>query len=188
MDGVLCDREIKLSGTELIEPFDLTAVQPSSYDLSLDSLFLIPKPGVKIDLRMDEPSEHMSRLDIEGGEMVLCPGQCVLGSTIEVVKCPLHLTARVEGKSSIGRIFLAVHVTAGVIDAGWDGQITLEIVNHGNWDIVLWRGMKIAQVSYFPLSGLCDVPYGSSSLGSHYLGQRGPTAASGKRHQQKQGK
>jgi dCTP deaminase len=184
MDGILCDRDIVRLRTDLVEPFDSSAVQPSSYDLSLDSLFLKPIPNRRIDLRYTEPSEHMILSDIENEEdvLILRPGECVLGSTIEVVKCPTHLTARVEGKSSIGRVFLAVHVTAGVIDAGWNGQITLEIVNHGNWEIVLWKGMKIAQVSYFPLSGECDVPYGSSALGSHYFGQRGPTAASGKRH------
>jgi dCTP deaminase len=111
----------------------------------------------------------------------LHPRQSVLACTEEVVRCPLDLSARIEGKSSLGRLFMAVHITAGVIDAGFHGQVTLEIVNHGPWTIVLWPSMPIAQVNYFQMTGPCEVPYGSKKLGSHYLGQRGPTPASGRR-------
>lgn len=111
----------------------------------------------------------------------LRPDQAILGCTTEIVRCPLDLSARIEGKSSLGRLFLAVHITAGVIDAGFKGQITLEIVNHGPWNIVLYPGMPIAQLSYWTLTSPVEIPYGSSRLGSHYLGQMGPTPASGKR-------
>jgi len=180
---ILSDRDIKARSSELIDPFDVDSVQPSSYDLTLDSTLLIPTPGCKIDLRVDDPAKYMQRMEFD--EYILKPGACVLGSTAEIIKCPLDLSSRIEGKSSLGRLFMAVHITAGVIDAGWDGQITLEIVNHGTWEIVLWKAMKIAQVSYFKLSSICEVPYGTSKLGSHYLGQRGPTPAAGRRNKQK---
>lgn len=180
--GILSDRDIKIYGSDLVDPFNDRSVQPSSYDLSLNNDFLFPRTDeadLKVDLRIDSPADLMIKNDAD--EIWLQPGGCVLGSTIEVVKCPINLSARVEGKSSLGRLFLAVHVTAGVIDAGWEGQITLEIVNHGPWSIKLWKGMKIAQVSYFTLTTECDTPYGSSKLGSHYQGQMETTAAAGKR-------
>lgn len=181
--GILSDYDIKKYGEKLVSPFSPSRVQPSSYDLSLDGVFLIPKNMLNhsIDLRRDDPKDYMNRIESE--EIVLNKGDCLLASTIEVVKCPNNLSARVEGKSSIGRLFLAIHVTAGVIDAGWEGQITLEVVNHGPWSIKLWKGMPIAQLSYFNLTTECDTPYGSSKLGSHYHGQRGPTASAGKRGQ-----
>ena len=179
---ILSDRDLNCLTTKLIEPFDSKNVQPSSYDVSLDSILLVPKipiNGCKIDLRVDDPKDFMQRIEFD--EYVLHPGDCVLGSTVEIIKCPLDLSSRIEGKSSLGRLFMAVHITAGVIDAGWHGQITLEIVNHGTWDIVRWKGMKIAQVSYFKLTNECKIPYGSGNLGSHYLGQSGPTPAAGRR-------
>ena len=180
----LTDRDFKLFNTNLVEPFNIKSLQPSSYDLSLAGEFLVPIPGNRnhrhtVDLRKNNPRDFMEPVQFE--EYVLEPGKCLLGSTIEVVKCPANLTARVDGKSSIGRLFMAIHVTAGVIDAGWRGQITLEIVNHGPWNITLYKGMPIAQLSYFTLSNECDLPYGSPELGSHYWGQMGPTAATGKR-------
>jgi dCTP deaminase len=179
---ILTDHDINDLSTILIEPFSQENIQPSSYDLSLDGEFLIPIPDRRIDLRVDDPKDHMDRLRCD--EYTLKPGASILGSTIEVVKCPHYLSSRIEGKSSIGRLFVAVHITAGVIDAGWYGQITLEIVNHGPWEIILWKGMKIAQISYFKLTGQCETPYGASKLRSHYLGQSGPTAAARRRHEQ----
>jgi dCTP deaminase len=175
---ILSDRELNTLSTALVEPWDKNNTQPSSYDLSLEGELLIPHPG-RIDLRVDDPKDHMHRLKFD--EYVLQPGASVLGSTIEIVKCPRNLSSRIEGKSSIGRLFVAIHVTAGVVDAGWHGQITLEIVNHGPWEILIWKGMKIAQVSYFKLTSACETPYGTNELGSHYLGQSGPTAAAGRR-------
>lgn len=176
---VLCDSDLIARSEELITPFNPGCVQPSSYDLALGPELLVPRPGCRVDLRSDEPGDSMDRLEF--AEYVLRPGSCVLGSTTETVRCPEDLSARIEGKSSLGRLFMAVHITAGVIDAGFVGQVTLEIVNHGPWDIVLWAGMKIAQVSYIPLSRRCAVPYGSERLGSHYLGQSGPTPSAGRR-------
>ena len=179
---VLTDSDFKRLNTKLIEPFNPKLVQPSSYDLTLFGEFLTPSSSSKysrIDLRTNKPQDYLTKVNFT--ETYLSPGECLLGSTNEIVKCPRNLTARVDGKSSIGRLFMAVHVTAGVIDAGWEGQITLEIVNHSPWEIVLWAGMPIAQLSYFELTGDCEVPYGSPELGSHYLGQRGPTAPVGER-------
>lgn len=179
MYGVLSDNELLLLREQLIEPFDAKSVQPSSYDVSLDDEILVPMQGRSVDLRLDDPADSMVRSRFK--EYTLGPGQAILGSTTEIIRCPSNLSARVEGKSSLGRLFMSVHITAGVIDAGWDGQITLEIVNHGPWDLVLWAGMKIAQISYMTLTSPCKNPYGSQNLGSHYRGQRGPTAAFGKR-------
>jgi dCTP deaminase len=175
---ILSDRDLKSRRTELIEPFHDEAVQPSSYDLALEGRIAIPKPYKRIDLRTDEPGEHMTFEDFESYD--LHPRHAVLASTKEVVRCPLDLSARVEGKSTLGRLFLSVHITAGVIDAGFHGQVTLEIVNHGPWTVVLWAGMSIAQISYIRLTSECSTPYGAG-LGSHYLGQKGPTPARGKR-------
>lgn len=181
---IISDKTIKKLNVKLVEPFDIECVQPSSYDLSLDRFLAHPIPGRNIDMRVDNPRDHMEFTEFD--EHILRPGECVLGSTVEVVKCPLDFSSRIEGKSSLGRLFMAVHITAGVIDAGWCGQITLEIVNHGPWNIILYPGMKIAQLSYFQMDSACDVPYGSSSLGSHYNGQSGPTPSVGKRGKPKQ--
>lgn len=181
---ILSDVDLKKLGISIVEPFDESCIQPSSYDLSLGNKIAVPIPYRTIDLRVDEPRDHMRIIEIN--EYILHPGDCILASTRETVKCPLHLSARVEGKSSLGRLFMAVHITAGVVDAGFVGQITLEIVNHGPWDIVLWPGMKIAQLSYIQMSTECENPYGSPQLGSHYNGQTGPTPASGKRGKQEQ--
>jgi len=176
---ILSDRDLRERGTSIIAPFTEECVQPSSYDLTLDCKLAVPIPYRTIDLRVDEPREHMKFVDFDSYELL--PGQAILACTKEVVKCPLDLSARIEGKSSLGRLFMAVHITAGVIDAGFSGQVTLEVVNHGPWTIVIWSGMKIAQVSYFLLTRACETPYGSSKLGSHYLDQRGPTPATGRR-------
>lgn len=176
---ILSDVDFKKLSSKLVEPFNESLLQPSSYDLTLSKELCIPIPGRNIDLRTDDPRNSME--PIQFSEYVLKPGKCLLASTVEVVKCPHDLSARVDGKSSIGRLFVAVHVTAGVVDAGWEGQITLEIANHGPWNIVLWAGMPIAQLSYFQLSTECETPYGSPRLKSHYHGQRGPTPAVGKR-------
>lgn len=165
-------------GTALVEPFDSSRVQPASYDLTLHGEALKPPPSKTVDLRIDKPREIMSRVTLGDGYELL-PGACLLASTAEIIRCPNDIAARVEGKSSLGRLFLAVHVTAGWVDAGWGGQITLEVVNHGPWTIKLWAGMKIAQVNFTRMSSPCSVPYGSPQLGSHYQAQTGPTAAAG---------
>jgi dCTP deaminase len=118
----------------------------------------------------------------------LMPGACIIASTSEVIRCPNDIAARVEGKSSLGRLFLSVHVTAGWIDPGWVGQVTLEVVNHGAWSIMLWPGMKIAQVNFTRMSAPCAVPYGSPQLKSHYQGQMGPQPAVGRRSSEAEGR
>lgn len=184
LTGLLPDHEILKLGCALIEPFDEKCVQPASYDLSLhgEALALIPKGELEpaIDLRVNNPRESMLRINLGDG-FNLRPGACLLASTSEIIHCPDNIAARVEGKSSLGRLFLAVHVTAGWVDPGWSGQITLEVVNHSPWEIRLWAGMKIAQINFTRLTSPCAVPYGSSRLGSHYQSQRGPTAAVGER-------
>jgi dCTP deaminase len=186
--GLLPDHEILRLGRQLIEPFNERCVQPASYDLALHEAGLVPplrgetivRSMKPIDLRVDKPREAMTRVSLENG-YVLLPGQCLLASTVETIHCASNIVARVEGKSSLGRLFLAVHVTAGWVDAGWSGQITLEVVNHGPWSIKLWAGMKIAQINFTRLAEPCTVPYGSPQLGSHYQAQQGPTAAVGER-------
>jgi dCTP deaminase len=182
--GLLPDHEIHRLGSSLVAPFDPARVQPASYDLSLHPEILIPSVvsrAINLDLRRHDPSKMMERVSLLGDGYDIGPRGAVLASTAEVVSLTPDLVARVEGKSSLGRLFLAVHVTAGWIDPGWKGQVTLEIVNLGPWWVRLYAGMKIAQVNFTRLSSPCSVPYGSARRGSHYQGQEGPTAAVGKR-------
>jgi dCTP deaminase len=177
---ILSDRTIReqlAAGRIGIDPFDDSCVQPSSVDLRLDSLFRVflnhtmPVIDVKQDL------EDLTRLvEIEAGDaFILHPGEFVLGSTSERVTLPDDLVARIEGKSSLGRLGLLIHSTAGFIDAGFSGHITLELSNVANLPITLYPGMKIGQVSFLAMTTPADVPYGSSKVGSKYQGQRGPT-------------
>lgn len=182
---LLTDRDILSRGTNLIDPFDPKLVQPASYDLTLHHEVLRPKEfgtglGPVMDLRKIKPEMIRGQLDKDS---VIYPGECLLASTVETVRVPDNLAARVEGKSSLGRLFLSVHITAGWVDPGWVGQLTLEMVNHGPWRIRLWPGMKIAQINFMMMNGHCAVPYGSTSLGSHYQEQVGPTAARGVLHE-----
>jgi dCTP deaminase len=180
--GLLPDHEIRR--LRLVEPFDEGCVQPASYDLTLHPAGLVPSRTIApktIDLRVDHPGEAMQPVRLDGEGFDLLPGSCLLASTLEHLVCPPDVAARVEGKSSLGRLFLAVHVTAGWVDPGWRGQVTLEIVNHGPWAVRLWAGMKIAQVNFTRMASPCTTPYGSPALGSHYQAQQGPTAAAGGR-------
>ncbi len=156
-------------------------MQPASYDLSLADEVLVPNRDHlgtgTVDLRRTFNPSLLQRLKISGSDYVLFPGECLLASTVETLRVPNDLVARVEGKSSIGRLFLTAHVTAGFIDSGFVGQVTLEICNLGPWRVLLRPGMKIAQVNFTKLTQPCARPYGSSGLGSHYQGQQGPTAA-----------
>lgn len=188
LTGLLPDHEILTLGHQLVEPFNPRCVQPASYDLSLHPDVLVP-PGTRfaqtVDLRTDDPKSLMRPLNIGTGYELL-PGGCLIASTAEVIHCAPDIAARVEGKSSLGRLFLSVHVTAGWLDPGWSGQVTLEMVNHGSWSIMLWAGMKIAQVNFTRMATPCAAPYGSVGLGSHYQNQRGPTAAAGRRAHEQQ--
>ena len=108
---------------------------------------------------------------------ILHPGEFVLGSTLENIELPEDLVARLEGKSSLGRIGLVIHSTAGFVDPGWKGHLTLELSNLARLPITLYHGMKIGQISYLQLSTAADRLYGSASLGSKYQGQTDPTAS-----------
>lgn len=190
MNGLLPDHEILRMGESLIRPFDPSRVQPASYDLTLHPKLLrvrqdrrlsggvFPSP---VDLRVSDPADLFTEtwMGEEGYE--LAPHECVLGSTAEVVSCGADLAARVEGKSSLGRLFLTVHVTAGWIDPGFSGQVTLEIVNLAPWSVMLWPKMPIGQVNFMRMVSPAEHPYGSAKLASHYQGQEGPTAPVGRR-------
>jgi dCTP deaminase len=179
---LLSDRDLlsalKAGGLRL-DPFEPTLVQPSSIDVRLDRLFEIFNNHLytHIDpaVRQDDLT---SRVEVADGEpFVLHPGEFVLASTLEVVTLGGDLAARIEGKSSLGRLGLLTHSTAGFIDPGFSGHVTLELSNVATLPIRLWPGMKIGQLCIFRLSSPAEHPYGSARYGSRYQGQRGPTAS-----------
>jgi dCTP deaminase len=177
---LLSDRDIRAQiadGRLAIEPFDPVLVQPSSIDVRLDGLFRVFNNTryTHIDpaQRQDDLTTLVERE--EGEPFVLHPGEFVLGSTLEVCTLPDDLAGRLEGKSSLGRLGLLTHSTAGFIDPGFTGHITLELSNVANLPITLWPGMKIGQLCLIKLSSPAEFPYGSASVGSKYQGQRGPT-------------
>jgi dCTP deaminase len=180
--SVLSDRDIAAalaSGRVKVEPYDAADLQPSSVDLHLDRSFRVFRNNryPYIDVRSPQPdlTELLSVADEEA--FVLHPGEFVLGQTIEWVELPNDLVARLEGKSSLGRLGLLIHSTAGYVDPGWKGKLTLELSNVANLPIALYFGMKIGQISFFEMSSPVDRPYGSSGLGSKYQGQSEPTAS-----------
>src|SRR5215510_1334589 len=177
---ILSDRTIReelAAGRIVIDPLDDSCIQPSSVDLRLDRLFRVflnhtmPVIDVKTDLG---DLTRLVEID-EGDAFILHPGEFVLGSTYEAVTVPDDLVARIEGKSSLGRLGLLIHSTAGFIDAGFTGHITLELSNVANLPITLYPGMKIGQVSFLRMTTPADAPYGSAGVGSKYQRQRGPT-------------
>jgi dCTP deaminase len=176
---ILSDRTIREeldAGRIVIEPLDPSCIQPSSVDLHIDRyfrVFLNHTMGL-IDVKQNlEDLTQMVTIE-EDATFILHPGEFVLGSTLERVALPNDLVARLEGKSSLGRLGLLIHSTAGFVDAGWDGQLTLELSNVANLPITLYPGMKIGQISFIRMTTEADHPYGSSSVGSKYQGQRGP--------------
>ena len=160
-----------------IDPFDEIMVQPSSIDMRLDRWFRVFENHryPYIDPAAEQP--ELTRLIEPSGDepFILHPGEFVLGSTYEVVTLPDDIAARLEGKSSLGRLGLLTHSTAGFIDPGFSGHITLELSNVANLPILLYPGMKIGQLALFRLSSPAQHPYGSEKYGSRYQGQRGPT-------------
>ncbi len=177
---VLSDRSIReeLQAKRIvIEPLGEACIQPSSVDLHVDRYFrLFRNHSMRvIDVRQD--LEDLTELvDVAEGEaLILHPGEFILGSTLERVTLPPDLVARLEGKSSLGRLGLLIHSTAGFVDAGWDGHLTLELSNVANLPITVYPGMKIGQISFLRMTTPADNPYGSAGLGSKYQGQRGPT-------------
>jgi dCTP deaminase len=179
---VLSDRDIRAeieAGRIVIDPFLPEAVQPSSVDLHLDRRFRVFRNSRYpfIDVRADQP-ELTELVEIGGDDpFILHPGEFVLGSTFERVQLPNDLVARLEGKSSLGRLGLLIHSTAGYVDPGWEGNLTLELSNVANLPITLYDGMKIGQISFQRLSSPAEVAYGEASIGSKYRGQRDPTAS-----------
>jgi dCTP deaminase len=177
---LLSDRDIKAelgTGRVALEPFDEAMVQPSSVDVRLDRFFRTFENHryPHIDPAEDQP-DLTREVAPEGDEpFILHPGEFVLGSTYEVVTLPDDIAARLEGKSSLGRLGLLTHSTAGFIDPGFSGHVTLELANVANLPIKLWPGMKIGQLCFFRLSSPAEHPYGSAKYGSRYQGQRGPT-------------
>lgn len=179
---LLSDRDIRQeleSGRVGLDPLDMSMVQPSSVDVRLDKLFRLfdNHKYQHIDPSLDQPD--LTRLvEVEPGDpFVLHPGEFVLGATYEVVSLPDDIAARLEGKSSLGRLGLLTHSTAGFIDPGFSGHVTLELSNVATLPITLWPGMKIGQLCFFRLSSPAEHPYGSEKYGSRYQGQRGPTAS-----------
>lgn len=168
-----------IDGGEIhIDPFDPPCLQPSSVDLRLGGDFLEIDPRITvIDPR--RPTSHISRHVGAGQALAVEPGDLVLGTTHERVGVGASIAARVEGKSSLARLGLATHVTAGFIDPGFEGRITFEFVNHSRATILLWPGMKIAQICFFRLTDPATVLYGSAEAGSHYQHQDTATASRG---------
>ena len=177
---VLSDRAIRRlveDGRIGIEPYDATLMQPSSLDVRVDTLFRVFRnsryPYIDVKAEQEELTELV---EVTGDEpFILHPGEFVLGSTLERIRLPDDLVARLEGKSSLGRLGLLIHSTAGFIDPGWDGHVTLELSNVANLPIALYPGMKIGQISFLRMTTAADVPYGGPTTGSKYQGQRGPT-------------
>ena len=161
----------------VLDPWEPSMLQPSSIDVRLDRHFRVFQNSryTHIDPR-ERQDELTSPVETQGDEpFVLHPGEFVLGSTFELVGLPDDLAGRLEGKSSLGRLGLLTHSTAGFIDPGFTGHITLELSNVANLPITLWPGMKIGQLCLFRLSSPAEHPYGSARAGSRYQGQRGPT-------------
>lgn len=164
-------------GRIIIDPLGEDCIQPSSVDLHVDQYFRLFRNHSQRVIDVKESQEDLTELVDVGpdGHLVLHPGEFMLGSTIERVALPDDLVARLEGKSSLGRLGLLIHSTAGFVDAGWDGHLTLELSNVANLPITLYPGMKIGQISFFQMTTAAERPYGTASLGSKYKGQRGPT-------------
>jgi dCTP deaminase len=174
---ILSDRDIRKqidSGRLVIEPFDPNMIQPSSVDLRVDRTFRIfantRYPYIDVRRPMEDLTEEVHVKDDEA--FILHPGEFVLGSTLERVTLPDDLVARIEGKSSLGRLGLLIHSTAGFVDAGWSGHLTLELSNVANLPITIYPGMKIGQLCLFEMTSPAERPYGDRGK---YQGQRGPT-------------
>ena len=181
IDGFLIFRSIRdaiETGSIIIDPYEPSHVQPSSVDLRVSDGFrvFVNHRYSKIDPRT--PQDDLTQLVETGAEpFMLHPGEFVLGSTLERVKLGDNVVARLEGKSSLGRLGLLIHSTAGFIDPGFEGHITLELSNVATLPIAIYPEMKIGQISFYQMTTAAEFPYGSPELGSKYQGQAGPTAS-----------
>ena len=179
---ILSDRTINekmRSGELIIDPLGENAVQPASVDVRLDAEILVFRNSWRTHIDVMQPADDVvERVYIEEGRpFLLHPGQFALGSTLERVAIPNDVVARIEGKSSLARYGLLIHSTAGFVDPGWDGKLTLEFSNVGILGITLRAGMKIGHISFTQLTTPADNPYGSRALRSKYQGQNGPAAS-----------
>jgi dCTP deaminase len=177
---ILSDRSIRAAlddGSIIIEPLLDEAVQPSSVDLRVDRYFRVFRNDTTPYIDPKQAQEDLTELvEVSGdGAFILHPGEFVLGSTLERVKLPDDVVARLEGKSSLGRLGLLIHSTAGFVDSGWDGHLTLELSNVANLPIAIYPGMRIGQISFLRMTEAAESPYGSKSTRSKYQGQKGPT-------------
>ena len=179
---VLSDRTIREeigAGRIVVSPLGEGCIQPASVDVHLDDSILVFRNSRRpyIDIRQAQDGDgltEMVEIDSESPFM-LHPGEFVLGSTVENIELPEDLVARLEGKSSLGRIGLLIHSTAGYVDPGWKGHLTLELSNVSNLPVTLYAGMKIGQISFLRLTTPAENLYGSAALGSKYQGQTVPT-------------
>jgi dCTP deaminase len=180
---VLSDRTIQRmldEGRIGIDPYDDDLLQPSSVDVRVDRYFRVFRNSRYPFIDVKEPMEELTELveiTDDAQPFILHPGEFVLGSTLERITLPDDLVARLEGKSSLGRLGLLIHSTAGFIDPGWDGHVTLELSNVANLPITIYFGMKIGQISFVQMTEPAESPYGSAAIGSKYQGQAGPTAS-----------
>jgi dCTP deaminase len=177
---VLSDRSIREeidSGRIVIDPFDPAMVQPSSVDVRVDSRFRVFHNARYPYIDVRQPMDGLTELvEVQGDDpFILHPGEFVLGQTLERVTLPDDLVARLEGKSSLGRLGLLIHSTAGFVDSGFSGNLTLELSNVANLPITIYTGMPIGQISFMRMDGPVEHPYGSDETGSKYQGQGEPT-------------
>jgi len=176
---ILSDKSIReeiAKGSIVITPYHPDCVQPSSIDVHLGNRFLIFNRVQHAVINLKEKQDGLMKMvEVKENEpFILHPGEFVLGSTVESVKMPLDIAGRIEGKSSLGRLGLLIHSTAGYIDAGWKGSLTLELSNVSPLPITLYPNMKIGQISFQRMTTQVENPYGSKKLGSKYQGQEGP--------------
>ena len=177
---VLSDRSIReelAKGRIVISPLGDGCIQPASVDLHLDRNLLVFQNNRVPYIDVRATSERLTEMVTVGDDdpFMLHPGEFVLGSTLEHIEVPANLVARLEGKSSLGRIGLLIHSTAGYVDPGWKGHLTLELSNVSNLPITLYHRMRIGQISFLQLTTPADVLYGSAELGSKYQGDQNPT-------------
>lgn len=179
---LLSDRDIRAqieAGRVQLDPYDPAMVQPASIDVRLDRWFrLFDNHRYPVIDPAQDQSDLTRLVEVDPDEpFVLHPGEFALASTYELLTLPPDTAARLEGKSSLGRLGLLTHSTAGFIDPGFTGHVTLELSNTATLPITLWPGMKIGQLCFFQLSSPAERPYGAGAHGSRYQGQRGPTAS-----------
>ncbi len=177
---LLSDRDLRKeleSGRLVLDPWDAAMLQPSSVDVRLDRFFRVFQNSRYTHIDPAQQQDDLTELvEVADGEaFLLHPGEFVLGSTLEHVTLGDDLASRLEGKSSLGRLGLLIHSTAGYVDPGFEGHLTLELSNVANLPITIYPGMKIGQISFLRMTSPAEHPYGTGALGSKYRGQRGPT-------------